>query len=60
MSKDTSYADFDPWIQLAAAICDHGIQENDTSFLQSEWYTYLRDTICEYNTMKSKDLRRIG
>lgn len=47
---------FDPWISLAAEICNRGIKENDTAFLNSEWYDTLKSTVFEWNNMQ--DARR--
>ena len=46
--------EIEPWIQLAAAICEHGSQENDTTFLKSDWYDYLKDTVLQWVHFKQR------
>lgn len=46
--------EMEPWIQLAAAICEHGRQENDTAFLKSDWYEYLKDNVLQWVRSKQR------
>lgn len=36
------------YINLAAAICASGINQNDIEFLNSEWYKFLKSYVEDY------------
>lgn len=36
------------YINLAAAICTSGINQNDIEFLNSEWYKFLKSYVEDY------------
>lgn len=35
----------DPWAELAAAIIQSGVKENDKRFLESDWYDNLSELV---------------
>lgn len=43
----------DPWISLAAEICNRGIKENDTAFLNSDWYRELKSAVFGWEDIKN-------
>jgi len=46
----------DPWISLAAEICNRGIKENDTAFLNSDWYKELKAAVFGWEALKDNRL----
>lgn len=40
------------WVALAAAICNTGIKEHDTRFLESDWYKELTEAVAEWDKIK--------
>lgn len=44
----------DCWMHLASAICATGVKENDTRFLESDWFDYLQTNIAEWDKLRNR------